>query len=265
VIAPGTVLLAAGLAVVSAGCFGRTPGPGDAPPRVDYVRRSFQSSLAGCADPESGAPGSCVHIEIEYVDATRATAELSRAVADFVRATVLRPLTDAEPPPSLEALRDDLYESYRELQEERADYRVPWRLKRSVTVACNTEQVQGLVGTEQSFTGGARRIERVQYRSFDTRTGRRIGLEDLVAPEHQAELLDELTRRARAARDAATGQSMWNRAAAPPDAGAAAPPDDVLACPDTLTVRWHPAAGAEAVEVVVPRDEVRTLLRAEAP
>jgi hypothetical protein len=50
-----------------------------------------------------------------------------------------------------------------------------------------------------------------------------------------------------------------------PDAGAAAPPDDVLACPETLTVRWRPASGAAAVEVVVPRDEVRALLRADAP
>lgn len=251
---PATVLFAVTL---GAACAGRPFRSGPAEPelpRVEYVGRSFHSALAGCNDPASGAPAACVAIEIDYVEVTHATVGLARSVAGFVGATVLRSVADAGPAPDVEVLRDELYETYREIQRHSPDYRVPWRLKRTVTVACNTERVQGLVATEQSFTGGARPIERVTYRSFDTRTGEAIGLDALVAPERRAELLDALAGRARGA----PGQDLWSRTPDAP-APAAIAPDDLLVCPDALTVRWGGG------DVVVPRDEIRPLLRDDAP
>src|SRR5262249_23280826 len=175
---------------------------------VAYVRRSFQSSLAGCTDPASHAPTPCVRIDIEYVEATRATVELARAVAGFVAGTVLRPAGDGPPAPSVEALRDELYERYRERQQAFPDYRIPWQVERTVTVACNTPRVQGLVGGDRSFTGGASGIDRVDYRSFDTLSGARLGVDALVAPEQRNAFIDEVERRFREARRIAPGQSL---------------------------------------------------------
>src|SRR5262249_30638139 len=162
------VLLVVALAAC-AGCL-RRAAPGAVGPPVDYVRRSFQSSLAGCTDPTTGAPMACVELEIEYVHATRATVALSQAVAGLVRASALRPMTGGGAPQSAEDLGDEVYEAYRERQQNGLVPPLPWRLKRSVRVACNTKQVQGLVATEQSWTAGGRTIERVAYRSFDTET-----------------------------------------------------------------------------------------------
>jgi hypothetical protein len=269
VTAAGAALLAAALAAgVASGC--RRPPRGlarDAGPPVDYVRRSFQSTLAGCTDPASGAPAPCVRIEVEYVDATRAPAALSAAVARFVRETVLRPLGEDSPPESAEALRDELYDSYRDLQRRFPDYHLPWVLRRNVTVACNTARVQGLAATEQSFTGGANEVERVEYRSFDTETGKRVGLDAFVAPENLPQLTAEVERRFREVRRIPAGQSLLDAGFYLPDGLVLT--DNLLACPGALTFRWHRAEVAPGVfgatEVVIPRDDIRALLRADAP
>ena len=252
------VLFVAACAAAGAGCLQRAERPRDTGPPVAYVRRSFDSSLAGCRD-ERGAPASCVRLQIEYVEPTRATVELAHAVARLVAATVLRPVGDAGQPASVEALRDDLYASYRDIQQNAPDYRVRWELQRRVTVACNTEHLQGLAASEHAFTGGARPADRVQYVTFDTQTGERLGLDALVAPEQRAELLAELAERRRGARGAVSGRSMWGRGEEGPDERAA-PPDSVLVCPAALTFRWD-----DGVEVVVARDELRALLRTDAP
>lgn len=267
------VLLVAALAASGAGCLRRhRTDPGEAARvalrSVQYVRRSFQSSLAGCNDPVSNAPAPCVRMEVEYVEATRSTIELARAVAGFVAATVLRPVGDAGPAPDVELLRDELYELYRDRQQAFPDYRIPWQLERTVSVACNTTHVQGLVAADHSFTGGAAPVERVDYRSFDTTSGARVGLEALVAPENQDAFGAQIERRFREARRLSPGQGLTAAGFEFP-AGRFVATDNLLACPDALTFHWNPGDVAPTVfgptEVVVPRAEITELLRSDAP
>jgi hypothetical protein len=253
------VLVVAACVAACTGCLWRAEEPRDAGPPVDYVRRRFESSLAGCDDGR-GAPASCVRLQIDYVEATRATRELAHAVTGFVAASVLRPVGDAPQPASVEELRDDLYASYRDVQQDAPDYRVRWEIQRQISVACNTERVQGLVATEHTFLGGARPVDRVRYQTFDTHTGQRVGLDAVVAPEQREALLAELEQRRRGAGAAATPGGLWGRTAGTPAPGATEP-DTVLICPDALTFRWNDGG----VEVVIARDEIRPLLRADAP
>jgi hypothetical protein len=250
-----TALLVAALAAC-AGCLRRAGRADDAAPPVQYVRRSFQSSLAGCVDAATGAPAPCVWVDVEYVEPARATVELTRALARFLRATVLRPVADGPPPASVEALRDQLYDAYRTAVSASPDRGVRWQLVRRVTVACSTERVQGLVASERAMMDGAPGVDRVVYASFDTQTGDPIGLEALVAPEQRAQLLDELARRREGA---AVTRDVWSR-----DRGAArapgAAPDGFLVCPDAITARW-----SDGTEAALPRAELRGLLRADAP
>jgi hypothetical protein len=254
------VLVVAACATACAGCLHRAERPRATEPPVDYVHRKFESSLAGCSDGRGG-PASCVRLQIEYVEATRATVELARAVTRFVAATVLRSVGEVTQPASVEELRDDLYASYREIQQNAPDYRVPWEVHRQIAVACNTERVQGLVASEHTFTGGVRPVDRTRYQTFDTQTGERIGLDALVAPEQRDALLGELEQRRRGPASPGRRGSLWTRGADRPSAGAAVP-DSVLICPDALTFRWDDGGG---VDVVVARDEIRPLLRADAP
>ncbi len=254
------LLAVAASAAACAGCLFRdTPTRPSGPP-VDYVRRRFESSLAGCHD-ERGAPASCVRLQVEYVEATRATVELAHAVSRFVAASVLRPVGDAPWPTSVEELRDDLYAAYREVQGQVSGYKTRWEIQRRVTVACNAARVQGLVASERSFTGGTRPVDRVRYQSFDTRSGVPIGLDAMIDPGQLEEFLAELQERRRSAGGAVATPGLWSRDAAPRDDRVTAP-DSVLVCPDALTARWDDGGG---VEVVVPRDAIRALLRTDAP
>jgi hypothetical protein len=253
------VLVVLACAAACAGCFLRREKPAPTGPPVDYVRRKFESSLAGCTDGH-GAPASCVRLQVEYVEATRATRELAQAVTGFVAASVLRPVGDAPQPASVEELRDDLYASYRDVQQDVPDYRVPWEMHRQITVACNTERVQGLVAKEHTFLGGTRTVDRVRYQTFDTQTGQHVGLDAVVAPEQREALLAEIEQRRHGAGAAAPAGGLFARTAGPPARGATEP-DTVLICPDALTFRWNDGGA----EVVIARDEIRPLLRADAP
>ncbi len=250
-------LLVAGLATMWAGC-PRTrtePAVGNVP--VDYVRRSFESTLAGCTDPATGVPGPCVRIAIEYVEPTRATVALARAVDGLVAATVLAPVGGGDAPADVEELRDALYEAYRDLQHRIPGYGVPWVVERTLAVACNTARLQGLVFSERSSAAGAPAIERVRYRTLDTETGERVSLAAIAAPEDVSRLTAELAQRARGARGA--GDVFRRDAGEAADAEEIAVPDDLLVCPDAITFRWRGA------EVVVPRGELGPLLRPDAP
>ena len=81
-----------------------------------------------------------------------------------------------------------------------------------------------------------------------------------MAPEQREALLAELEQRRRGAGAAAPPGGLWARTAGTPAPGATEP-DTVLICPDALTFRWNDGG----VEVVIARDEIRPLLRADAP
>lgn len=258
---PPAALLVAAVAAVCAGCLRRGPDPAAALARVEYTRRDFRSSLAGCTDPASGMPMACVRLEIDYVEATRATAALAEAIGAFLAATALRPVEGAGPVPTVEELRDDLYERYREQRDESAGDLMPWTLQRSVTVACNTERVQGLVATERSSAGAGETVERIVYRTFDTQTGEPLGLDVLVADELLPDFTEAVRGRLEAERGAAG--ALFDRSGGTTGAEGSIDRDAVLICPDAVTVQWIDAGGRTAV--VVPRDELRSLLRADAP
>ena len=258
---PPAALLVAALAAVCAGC-PRKGSDAAALARVEYARRSFRSSLAGCSDSVSGMPIACVYLEVDYVDLTRASAALVAAVGAFVSSTALRPAADAEPAPSVEDLRDELYERYRTQQRETPGYQTPWVVQRSITVACNTERVLALAAVLRASAGEGEASERVEYRTFDSRTGEAVRLDDLVVAELQAEFDDAIRARLDTGGAAARG-SLFERSPGSGRGEGWVDPEAVLVCPDTVTVQWHEEGAMTTVEV--PRDEVRAFLQPNAP
>src|SRR5262249_38782763 len=75
------VLLVAAMAASGAGCLRHRPDAAAAAraalTSVAYLRRSFQSSLAGCTDPAGNPPTPRVRIDHEAIEATRSAVEPS--------------------------------------------------------------------------------------------------------------------------------------------------------------------------------------------
>jgi len=258
---PPAALFVAGLVVWCAGCPRKAADPAAALARVEYARRTFRSSLAGCTDAVSGAPTACVRLEVDYVDLTRAPGSLVDAVGVFVASTVLRPAADAEPVSSVEDLRDVLYERYRAQQRETPGYQNQWLVQRSIKVVCSTERVLALAAVLRASTGEGDASERVEHRTFHTRTGAPVGLDDVVLVERQSDF--EEVVRARLDGGRAASGSMFERT--PGSAGGTGwlDPQAVLVCPDVVTVQWHEDDTVTTVEL--PRGEVKAFLRSDAP
>jgi hypothetical protein len=256
---PPAALLVAALAVGCVGCPRKRPDAAAELARVEYARRTFRSSLAGCTDPVAHVPIACVQLEVDYVELTRASAPLAAAVAAFVGSTALRPTAESGPAASVEALRDDLYDRYRAQQRETPGYQTPWIEQRSITVACNTDRVLALEAALRASTGGGDASERVEYRTFDIRTGAPIRLDDIVV----AELQPDLEQAVRGRLDTRPEGALFERRPGSDRAEGWVDPEAVLICPDTLTVQWHDDGATTTLEL--PRDEVKAFLGPDAP
>ena len=204
----------------------------------------------------------CVRLEVDYVDLTRAPGGLVDAVGAFVGSTVLRPAADAEPVSSVEDLRDELYQRYRAQQRETPGYQRQWLVQRSITVACNTERVQALAVVLRASTGEGDTSERVEHRTFHTRTGAPVGLDDVVLVERQSDFEEAVRARLDGGRAAEAG-SMFERAPGSAGGDGWLDPQAVLVCPDVVTVQWHEDGAVTTVEL--PRGEVKSFLRSDAP
>jgi len=259
---PAALLVAA--VVVCAGCPRRGSDAAATVARVEYARRSFRSSLAGCADPASGVSTACVQIDIDYVELTRASAPLVEAVAAFLAATALRPVADAAPAESVEDLRDDLYERYRARQREVPGYRTPWVVERTITVACNTDRVQALTAVLRASAGDGDASERIEYRTFDNLTGEAVRLDDVVVAELRADFEDAVRVRLDTAGTGEVGRgSLFERAPTSARGVGWVDPEAILVCPETITVQWRDDGATTTVEL--PRDAVQAFLRSDAP
>ncbi len=267
----GSVLL---LALACLGCPRKGPDLEEELTRVEYTRRNFRGSLAGCTDPFSGLPSACVQLDIDYVEPSRASLPLAGAIGAFLDDTVLRAVDGAEPAPSIEALRDALYERYRIQQAQMPGYQTPWRIRRSVTVGCNTTRVQALVAIDSSAAGDQQPVEQVEFRTFDTKTGEPLGLDAMVAPDLLARFTEVIRGRieqggggigADGADGVAEGTqgSIFDRSPQRSRSQGFIDPNGVLLCPDTIGVQWLDGAGRTAVRL--PRTEVKSLVRGDAP
>jgi hypothetical protein len=135
-------------------------------------------------------------------------------------------------------------------------------VRRSITVACNTERVLALAALLRGSAGEGEASERVEYRTFDNPTGEAVTIDAIVVVELQAEFDDAIRARLDTGRGAAGG-SLFERSPESSRSEGWVDPEAVLVCPDTVTVQWHEDGATTTVEV--PRDEVRAFLRPDAP
>jgi len=144
----------------------------------------------------------------------------------------------------------------------------PWLLNRRIERIADTLGVVSLAFQETSFLGGAHPNAIARHASFDARTGKAIGLDDLFAPAARESLRALGETAFRAARGIAPdadlgGEGFWfegNRFAVP---------DDFAVEPRGLRFQFDAyEVGPYALgptEFVVPWESLRPLLRTDGP
>jgi Protein of unknown function (DUF3298)/Deacetylase PdaC len=194
-IASSRAIRAALCACLAALCFGCGGAPAKPEGPVTVDMQTYERTLQDC--PEHLAP--CASIRLEYPRlGAGAPAALVRVIEAFIDTTVLTPIDESDTTAAgndPDSLMAHFLSGYQEFVSSFPEAPGSWTLQRTAHPLFNANGCLSLEFSEESYTGGAHPNTMMRLATFDTRTGRRLTLEDLFAPGH-AEALRRLGERA---------------------------------------------------------------------
>jgi hypothetical protein len=263
---------AALLGILLGGCArpqepGPAAAPSPAPPRaaepapsdqLSYKMRTFERTDGDCAAPEG-----CVTVGFLIPEILKApTPEARQALQKFIRdewlaasfGAALHPAGDGD---ALASLAETLFTQRRSFLAESPGRTAKWWVRRGIEVLYQDSRVVSLRYGGDSYTGGEQSVNEVLLASFDPATGRRLTLPDLLAPGSEDALRALADARFRQIRRAAPGTPL--------------PLEGHFAVVEAgLVLHYNPfelpgANGAEPSQIVLTREEMRGLLRADGP
>jgi len=180
---PSRLLLPAATALLLAACAGR---PATRPAaRVVWtmhdLRRAWNADSADTAKD--------VWVSLYYPQFTAAP---GRAAVDSLNAwveSVLFAPAGSESAATLESLAADFIESYRRFKLDFPESRLAgWFYENEIRVTWDSLGLVSMVSSADSYTGGAHGAQIRTWGVLDARSGRRLGIPDLVGPEHRDSL-----------------------------------------------------------------------------
>ena len=180
------------LALALAAC-GRTPGGSGPPARTTWTMKDVQKSWQ--ADPADTTKE--VWVSFHYPEFTAAPGPAAvDSLNEWVRVRLLRSAPGDTVPASLDAMAASLIEDYREFRTRNPESRLTgWFFEGEVAVTWDTLGVVSLNAVSDGYTGGAHGFSVRTLAMFDARNGRRLRVDDLIAPGSR----DSLERLAEAA------------------------------------------------------------------
>lgn len=165
-------------ALTGAACSRQTAGTGGPVTRVMFTMRDTSRSWTADStrDPEE------VSVAFSW---PRFTAAPGPAAVDslnaFVRGALVAPYVRSGAYASLDSLMDEFIADYRRYRHDFPHAPSGWYLKRTIEVVGDTASVVSLSLYEESFGGGAHPNAATRLLCFDSHSGRRLNLADLIA------------------------------------------------------------------------------------
>jgi hypothetical protein len=168
--------------------------------------------------------------------------------------------------PSRENILRELEERYKEYDSV-SDAEVDWSLKRSAALLFSDARVTAVEVSSEGYLGGAHGFKERSLMTFDSKTGHRLGVADLVDENSHATLLKIVEAEFRRARAIRGGQSLQ-------DAGFFVLPGQELPLGENfaltdngLEIQYNPYEIAPysmgETRVQVPREAVEPLVKAD--
>jgi hypothetical protein len=193
--------------------------------------------------------------------------EASRSlVTNELRRTLYAPLDVETTDPTPEGLMTELRSRLKEY-ESVSDAAIDWSLTRSAALLYSDERVTSCEVTNVGYLGGAHGFNERTLMTFDTRTGQRLGVNDVVS-DHNHKMLNKIVEAEfRRARSIPAGESLQ-------DAGFFILPGQELPLGENfaltskgLEIQYNPYEVAPyalgATSVSVPREAVAPLVKAD--
>ncbi len=153
---------------------------------LEFERVTSEKTVGDCiiGDDE------CAYVRLEYPVVVAAPEGYAVAAVTDAVSSLLDP--EAGPgvaPRDVDTLMVSLLEGYRDYEPQPTDGGQPWFLEREVSVVHNTPEIVSLRLVWRAFAGGAHGMTETAFRSLDPRTGRSLGLADVLGDGYEETLL----------------------------------------------------------------------------
>lgn len=227
-----------------------------------YVMRTLTKSPDGCS---AGKPG-CAWVRFHWPDFQAASDPASAAAIDgWTSEGLRRPLQPGQSPGSLDETADRFLAAWAASHQRAPESSHQWHLERSATVELDTSRVVSVRLLEEEDTGGPHAERSLALASFAAPSGRRLGVNDLVAPGDAPALTAVAEATFRRVRSLPPGASLSQAGFRFPG-GNFTLTENFLVGPRGLSFAWRsgeiapPAMGP--TEILVEWEELRPLARA---
>lgn len=161
------------------------PGDGESPP-VTWSYESTQSRHPICDDADSD--NGCMSVRYAWPrfegGSPALVDSLNRAMSRFFFETD----TASFRPVHFDSLAGLWFTMYDSVRVRVPGYSLPWEEQKQVAVLYRHPEWISLSFVSRQFTGGAHPLTERHYRSYDTRSGRRLGVEELFLDERAGAL-----------------------------------------------------------------------------
>ena len=147
---------------------------------LQYAVKHVTKSDGECRSTDSlKTPSPCVKLDITWPELSDATPG-GEAARQFIRRLASASFRDGADKGSPDSVAAEALAGHAEMRQKHAGYNVPWTMERQVTVACNEPGRFGVKVYSNQFTGGLHAASATRYANFDTRTGKRWNVAELV-------------------------------------------------------------------------------------
>jgi hypothetical protein len=162
------------------------------PDSLRYEMRSVEKSDGECRSTDSlRTPSPCVKVAISWpqlADSTGSAGEAQR----FIRRLAAASFKNGADKGSPDSVVAEVLAGHTEMKTKHGTYDEPWTTERQITVACNEPGRLGVKVYTNQFTGGSHAASATRYTNFDTKTGKRSGLPELVIPGKELALKEAM-------------------------------------------------------------------------
>ena len=181
-------------ALLLGGCFGLGANGGTGP---------IRTSLGSCS------PSPCVEVDIAELPALPelVASGAREKIEGEIRRVLYAPLDVETNAPTLDTVMNELQERLNEYDSV-SDALVSWSLTRTAKVLFSDARVTSLEVTNVGYLGGAHGFNERTLMTFDSQSGQRLGVADVVANQSQRMLNKIVEAEFRRARSVRSGQSL---------------------------------------------------------
>lgn len=180
------------LAPVALVACGRGGALASAPDSLRYEMRHVEKSDGECRATDSlRTPSPCVKIAIDWPELADSNGTAGEAQR-YIRRLAAASFKNGEDKGSPDSVIAEVLAGHAEMKTKHGGYDVPWTAERKVTVACNEPGRFGVKVFTNQFTGGTHAASATRFLNFDTKTGKRWGLPELVVPGQERALKEAL-------------------------------------------------------------------------